>query len=381
MKVLRKILIFCPYYRPASKAGGGARSVANFVDYLKKDHEIKTFSSAFDIDNKKIVENADVWIGDLGEPLSFYAENLFLYLKSVYKELNGSGNATVYLNSFFSWRYTLVPVLVSIFALNFHGRFVLAPRGELADSALSHKKYKKIAYRIFFDFILRFFDLSFQASSEKEKQQILSCLKWGKVIVARDIPVTFTDEVRKRKKEKELVRLVFFSRVHPIKNLDYLIEVILKCDCEVLLDIYGNIEDQDYWRFCQHVGHALIRKGAVTYKGAVCPDNILSVLSEYDFFVLPTKGENFGHAIAEALMAGLPVLISDQTPWNDIEENGAGYVLSLNDNAAWVDAVSKCSEMSNCQYQVMSNNAKRYSDKKIKISEIVEENRKMLHEE
>ena len=44
-------------------------------------------------------------------------------------------------------------------------------------------------------------------------------------------------------------------------------------------------------------------------------------------FALLTLGENFGHAIGEALRAGCPVLISDQTPWTDVVATGAGVVL------------------------------------------------------
>ena len=46
-------------------------------------------------------------------------------------------------------------------------------------------------------------------------------------------------------------------------------------------------------------------------------------------FVLPTKTENFGHAIYESMACGLPVLISDKTPWHNLEKNKAGFDLSL----------------------------------------------------
>ena len=42
-------------------------------------------------------------------------------------------------------------------------------------------------------------------------------------------------------------------------------------------------------------------------------------IARSDVFLLPTGGENFGHAIFEALSCGVPVLISDQTPWRGLE--------------------------------------------------------------
>jgi glycosyltransferase involved in cell wall biosynthesis len=54
-----------------------------------------------------------------------------------------------------------------------------------------------------------------------------------------------------------------------------------------------------------------------------------ATLAGYDLFLLPTRGENFGHAIFDALEVGLPVLLSDQTPWRDLERIGAGWSLPL----------------------------------------------------
>jgi glycosyltransferase involved in cell wall biosynthesis len=45
--------------------------------------------------------------------------------------------------------------------------------------------------------------------------------------------------------------------------------------------------------------------------------------------VLPTLGENFGHAIFESLAAGRPVLISDQTPWRNLKQDFAGWDIAL----------------------------------------------------
>ena len=44
---------------------------------------------------------------------------------------------------------------------------------------------------------------------------------------------------------------------------------------------------------------------------------------------LPTRSENFGIAVAESLAAGIPVVVSRNTPWGVIEEVGAGHWLDL----------------------------------------------------
>jgi glycosyltransferase involved in cell wall biosynthesis len=46
-------------------------------------------------------------------------------------------------------------------------------------------------------------------------------------------------------------------------------------------------------------------------------------------FFFPTRGENYGHVIAESLSVGTPVLISDQTPWRELSSDGLGWDLPL----------------------------------------------------
>ena len=58
-----------------------------------------------------------------------------------------------------------------------------------------------------------------------------------------------------------------------------------------------------------------------------------------------TSGENFGHAIIEALACGCPVIISDQTPWNDLESFGAGWVIPLDDEKRWKSVINMANVM------------------------------------
>ena len=55
----------------------------------------------------------------------------------------------------------------------------------------------------------------------------------------------------------------------------------------------------------------------------------MATISEYNLFVLPTLGENFGHVIIEALTLGIPVLLSDRTPWTSIVNNSGYAAISL----------------------------------------------------
>ena len=78
------------------------------------------------------------------------------------------------------------------------------------------------------------------------------------------------------------------------------------------------------------------------YHGALAHDVVGDTLSRADLLFLPTMGENFGHVIAEALLVGCPVLISDRTPWRHLREAGAGWDLPVDDLEGMAQAVEEC---------------------------------------
>ncbi len=60
---------------------------------------------------------------------------------------------------------------------------------------------------------------------------------------------------------------------------------------------------------------------------------------------MPSTNESFGYVIHEALAAGCPVLISDRTPWRDLEARGVGWDVDLNDVSDFTRVLQKCVDM------------------------------------
>ena len=59
---------------------------------------------------------------------------------------------------------------------------------------------------------------------------------------------------------------------------------------------------------------------------------------------MPSLGEGYGHAIIEAMTAGVPVLISDKTPWRDLHAAQVGWDISLDDIDGFVSALNDFSQ-------------------------------------
>ena len=137
-----------------------------------------------------------------------------------------------------------------------------------------------------------------------------------------------------------LLRLVFLSRISPKKNLDYALQVLSKIKCEVEFYIYGPLEDARYWQSCQALIRELPATMKVAYRGSVKHKNVAEKIACYDLFFFPTHGENYGHVIAESLSVGTPVLLSDQTPWRDLSDDGLGWDLTLKNIAGFVEIIN-----------------------------------------
>ena len=119
----------------------------------------------------------------------------------------------------------------------------------------------------------------------------------------------------------------------------------------------------------------------VTYRGFLNNKQAESTLSQYHFLFLPSKGENYGHAIIESLSLGCPVIISNNTPWRELESHGAGWDISLNNPAKFEEILQYCCEMNQNDYDEMSKNAYYLAKKHILDKKILTLNKNLFIDE
>ena len=145
-----------------------------------------------------------------------------------------------------------------------------------------------------------------------------------------------------------------------MKNTLAAIRMACNLSGEVELDLWGLLEDKVYWAACQRQ-IALSPSGLkVNYRGEAEHEKLHVLLHEYDVMLLPTLGESFGHAIIEALDAGLPVVISDRTPWRNLEQAGVGADLPLEDEATFVSALIRYQTMNESDMTSVREACQRY---------------------
>jgi glycosyltransferase involved in cell wall biosynthesis len=156
-------------------------------------------------------------------------------------------------------------------------------------------------------------------------------------------------------KQKGQLRCIFIARLVPIKNLLFLLQLLPDIFHDLLLTIVGPQEDQQYWETCEDAIAQLPKNIQVNYLGPKKEEEVTRLLTQHHLFILPTTGENFGHAIFESLLAGRPVLISDQTPWNDLVENDAGWAIPLNQKQVFITVLN---QMAACDQQRFDHHAR-----------------------
>jgi glycosyltransferase involved in cell wall biosynthesis len=260
---------------------------------------------------------------------------------------------------------------------------VLAPRGEFAASALAIKARKKTLFLSAAKGVGLHATVLWQASSAQEEQDILRMRAGiGRGIgVAINLPPAagqLEDFNPPRRDPSKPLSVCFLSRITPMKNLDFALRVLGQVRAPVIFSIYGPIRDEPYWAECRTLVESLPPTVQVLYQGTVEHDRVGAVLEAHDLFFLPTRGENYGHVILEALSAGLPVLIADTTPWHGLADAGAGWDLPLTDEGAFAAKIDEVAALDPETHGAMRRHAAALAGKHLDAAGPIRSNRDLF---
>lgn len=358
---MKKILVFCDFYLPSVKSGGGMWTVANLVERFCDRYEFYIITRNYDSpgDTKPYDSvRTNEWNSVFNAKV-FYADAAELTPKRIAELFNEVAPDCVFMNSVFS-----TPVVKYLFArraaLVADTPSILAPCGELSAGALRSKRFKKKAYLTLAKFRGLYDGLIWKATTDLEVTEIQSVFgKELNPLIAPDLTpkaiLPDFDISQKPVKELGKAKLIFLSRIVPKKNLKYLLELLTSCDQGTIeLSIVGPQEDETYWSECKDLIGKLPSNITVNVVGTVTYAKGLELMRDSHFFALPTLNENFGYVFVESMAAGTPILISDQTVWGSVEEKNAGWAIPLDETERWLSAMKTCVEMDNTAYLTMA---------------------------
>lgn len=364
MKIRPHVLVMSDYYLPGFKAGGPIRTLANIVEHLGEEFSFSVLTRDRDLGDSKPYSGTAREYVHVGKATVLYLPPADLAISGIRRRMLEVIPDIIYLNSFFSKPFSIVPSILLKFGQIPKVPVIMAPRGEFSPNALKIKSLKKRFYLTFAKHFGLYNAFFWQASGEHEASDIDREFPDSKIIVAPDLPplVPKTCFPEKQAKTRGCLNLVFLSRISPMKNLHGALKILQSIDeGEIKFDIWGPIGDKSYWQECEKLFQKLPSNITVAYRGEVLPELVHKVLCSYDVFFLPTLGENFGHVILEALVVGLPVVISDRTQWRNLACRCAGWDIPLGDIVGFSNVLQNCINMDAQELELWADGAKRYA--------------------
>lgn len=337
------VLIWSSYYLPGYKGGGPIQSLANLISQLGDEIAFRIVTADRDLGDTAPYPGITPgqWC-PVGKVQVRYLAPEDRTLGSIARILFATPHDLLFLNSFFDPKFTTLPLLAQRLNLAPHKPVLLAPRGEFSLGALELKAWKKRAFITLARQVGLYRNVQWLASTQQEAADIRRTFGDTKISIAADLPsANWASSRRKPRAPGEPLRVVFLSRISPMKNLDFALRVLCKVRVPVVFDIFGPKEDPGYWERCSALATQVPEHVAVSYRGSLTPPEVIETVADYELFFLPTLGENFGHVIAEAVLAGARLLISDQTPWRGLAAFNVGYDLPLHDIKEFVRAIEQ----------------------------------------
>lgn len=339
------ILILLSNFSPGYMMGGPLTSNLNLINALKNEADFKIITSNHDFGDTQPYNGieANKWI--------LFREFKVWYLNygptkiiGILKVLKNENFDTLYINSFFDFYFSIIPLVYRFLGLYKPSKIILVIRGEFYKDSLFFSKKKKKIFLFISNFLNLHNNIEWHASSDVEKNQIEKIIKTkNKVVkVISNIPniqLPSTIDLNSNDMSSK-IKIIWLARIAKDKNIQFAFNVLSKVSCDVEFDIYGPIEDLELWDNCKKISTTFSDNIVFNYKGVIEKSQAQKLLSEYDLLFLPSYSENFGHSIVESLLVGTPVLISKNTPWRNLEDDGIGFDIDLNNIDEFVNAIN-----------------------------------------
>ncbi|WP_165958210.1 glycosyltransferase family 4 protein [Segetibacter sp. 3557_3] len=359
----KKVLICTAHFAPAYTAGGIVRSLENLVRYLETDVQYFVLAGDTHLDPNEPLTgiSRDEWMTFTPNCRIMYVSAAKRDYASVKALMHSLQADVVYINGLYSLAFGMYPIYIGK-AMSPKPLIILAPWGALHVGNLAMKPFKKKVFLKLFRLAGLDRAVRWHVMDNSEFDDVVRVFgKRNDIMVANAIPDMVTRSLVPGQKTVNHLKLISVSLVTPNKGHMRVLNALKELDStlSVELDIYGPVKDEVFWESCKQFIATLPPSIKVLYHGFIQPTEIFAALSRAHFFILLSQGENFCQAIFESFNVGRPVITSDQTPWRKLDEQKAGWDLSLNDPKSIVDAITTACKMPQEVYDMYCHNAQK----------------------
>lgn len=340
---MRTILIIMGRYLPGYKDGGPLRSIKNLTDRLGDEYDFRILTT--DRDHGDAVPYPDIqhrtW-NQVGKTRVWYVEPGG-FTAELIQEKADMADVVYVCGCFNDYARTTLKLKKDG---KITKKVVIAPMG-LFDAGAFHIKYhKKQIYITLLKVLGMFKHVEWSATNEQEIIDVKRVIgNNAQCHLAEDIPRQLEKD-RNPVSKQDVLKVVFLSRISPKKNLKYAIEILKNVTEKVEFDIYGPNSETKYFEECLKSARELPQNITVSYCGEVPTEQVPEVFARYQVFLFPTLGENYGHVIYEAMAEGCIPIISDRTPWKQIDDVKAGKIIPLENKKQFTETIQWLAELS-----------------------------------
>lgn len=359
---MKKILILIPWFHPAYKAGGPVRSIHHMLRAFEEEQglEFYVFCSNQDLDGSVLQVKTDAWTDYTRNSKVWYCSaHVGNHLKQQIENIKPTAFFVV---GIFDPAYNFKPLLRWK-----HIPAIISVRGMLHPGALSQKRLKKTIYLALWKLLGIHKRNVFHATTAEEKAFIENYFGKNTVVqVAANLPADIPFQQPGEKLTGQLV-LCTIALISPMKNHELVLQALLETDNKYRVEyhIYGPVKDKLYWNRCEALIQQMPANVQVVYHGDIAPDEVVPALAQTHVVVQPSKSENYGHALYEALLAGRPLITSKDTPWNGLAERLAGKNIDAGNREELKNAIAFYAACSDEEYQLYCRAARDYAIKAV----------------
>ena len=202
-----------------------------------------------------------------------------------------------------------------------------------------------------------------QATAESERDNLLKLGYNSNIKVVR-LGID-ADGIEMKKSWKKTRQILFLSRVHVKKGINFLVEAadVLRNELQGYKILVAGEGDADYVEAMKRMICDRGLQDIVQLIGGVYGDEKWRLFQTSDFFVLPTHSENFGLAIAESLASGTPVVTTVGTPWSDLNSSEAGAWIEIGTEPL-VETLRRFLSLSEDELETMGRNGRKLIETK-----------------
>ena len=329
-----------------SSYGGPAVSLPLLVKAIRDAGVVSEIWSV-----NRIAKDDNELVDRLGLPVTVYRATLFRYFSlslalAIFRSCIRKEVDIFHFHSVWSSPTWIGMLICRMFGVS----YVLSPRSSLYKKSLKKRRFLKGLISTIFLKRLIAQSGTVHCTDEIEEQDVLDFCTCRTFVLPHGVEMSSSQT---HGSDADIINalgdrnLLYFSRIHRRKNLQVAIEAFFLSELPKngwKFIVAGPVDDPEYMASIRKQIDRENFKDSVYFAGMVVEPMKSFVMERSDVFILLSEFENFGMSISEALCFKNYLILSENTPWDNLEAYGVGQLCKTNPYSAR-DALNRVNRM------------------------------------